>query len=222
MYNTKNNDIISEHTEAQYLLQNYLKLLYSPSFSTNYQKLSDNKVNHLLHNVNIEHLKFEQGARQRNLFKFFQTATPLFTNFFSEEVLRKAVAGYCDSDDFWQFRGRNIVENFCLYFHNYLVRDKNNFGADITKLYGIISGLSHTMDLNSPWQGSLVSYDPYSFIWKEKFHSLFQLIQTNGEIQSQLAISSHEEIVEYEIEVIIKDKSSIEIHCTEVVNIHEH
>lgn len=207
------------HAEAQSLLQDYLKLLYSSSFAETYYQAVDNESDNPLFHVNQSHLDFERGARQRNLFKFFQTASPLFSNFFPENMLREVVTNYCDSENFWQYTGRNLVENFCIYFHEKLLINNNRFGADITKLHGIISGLPLTVDLQSPWKESKVQFMPELSLFEESFYSPFQLVNHDGVIQTEQP--EFEQSSNYEIKITIKNKASVEIKCIKVGKINE-
>lgn len=175
-------EINIEETEATNLLSNYLKLLYSPSFFHNDQAhLRETFV------IKDDDLVAEQQARHRNLFNFLKMSNPPLFLVLEEFQLKTEVSEYCDSDNFWQFQGRTLLENFCLYIYNKPSYMNKVFIREVAKVSGIISGLFQAYRDNSiisPWKNRVQFFDTQSQkTVEESFESSIPIINASGIIE---------------------------------------
>jgi hypothetical protein len=96
-------------------------------------------------------LDLERAARLRNLSFYLTRAVDTLRALLAPSDWDALVSSYCDSDQFWQQRGRNLAENFCLYAHDVLHARGQGFLASVARLDGVTSGL-HAGG-TSPWPG---------------------------------------------------------------------
>lgn len=128
------------------LTENYLRLLYSPSFS---KKNLHQNIN-ILKEINSDYLAAEQYARSLNFLNHMKLTCFPIINLIDENEFALIVNSYCDSDDFWIFRGRTLTENFCLFGYK-LIKPMSLVKAEIFKIMGVISGVMSSKINTSPW-----------------------------------------------------------------------
>lgn len=135
--------------DAKLLQKVYVSLLYSdnyrmPGAEEEYQFLSKT--------MDSERLKIERAARRRNLRTVLYSDMHFAPRFFTKEEFLDLVIKYCESDSFWNWNSRTLVESFCYFvFHHSILSDKKKF---IFMLDGIYSGISTGLE-NSPWHSSV-------------------------------------------------------------------
>ncbi|WP_459594707.1 hypothetical protein [Dickeya ananatis] len=72
--------------------------------------------------------------------------------FFSKEQFLSLVRAYCESDSFWNWNSRTLIESFCSF-----VVEKSDLTEEEKMIFlidGIYSGIS-TNSKNSPWQSEI-------------------------------------------------------------------
>lgn len=199
------------------LINDYLKLIYSPSFSNVYKKNGGP-----LSQINFNELEIEQQARHRNLFVFLKMSKAPFFDVINEEELREMLVKYCDHDLFWTFKGRTILENFCIFLHSQSRYQSQKRTLDIIKISGIISGIFENARENStksPWKNNKVEIvrNSSTDFTQESFVSYFKL---NNIFNPLTNLNNEEEIKsnkKYLIILKLIDKKKMELISEELL-----
>ncbi len=137
----------------------YLQLLYSQKAA----ELAKEKLNaqsasplvlKLLKTINFDRLSIEREARIGNLTTQLARICRIFFSICPRPRARVYVAQFCQSNLFWEFKGRSLEENFAVFLFDHL-KSEGEFGlAEVIKLDGIISAVQIATDLESPWKDS--------------------------------------------------------------------
>jgi hypothetical protein len=196
-------------------LKDYLRLLYSPSFAHNYfENNHESKNLPLLANINKDRLIIEQGARAKNFHNYMLMTLPILKTVLSEDLLTTLTTTYCDADDFWEFNGRSLTENFCLYAYKFLKYKDMHFQAEIARLQGVISGLPNTKASGTSVWGGQVSI--VNHLFTETYQTTAVLIDNSGalpgaENKTTLNNLSTENNKPSQISVVIDDDNNIKV-----------
>jgi hypothetical protein len=105
----------------------------------------------LLETIDFEQLGAEQAGRVSDMLVSLKPVCPGLLATIGEERLHTLVAEYCESEYFWQARGRVLCENFCLFAYGALAERGDGFAADVARLDGVIIGLEAAPFAESPW-----------------------------------------------------------------------
>ncbi|RNM28528.1 hypothetical protein [Dickeya undicola] len=132
--------------DAKKLQKAYVSMLYSNNYRISD---ADTEYQFLAQTMDSERLLVERAARQRNLRTVLYSDMHFTPRFFSKEQLLSLVIAYCESDSFWNWNSRTLIESFCAFVVKKSVlteEEKTIFLVD-----GIYSGIS-TNSENSPWK----------------------------------------------------------------------
>jgi hypothetical protein len=203
--------------EVSHLLGSYLKLLYSPVFTDQFfaTKQTAHCENFLKPFINRERLRAEQHARFRNFIFHIRMSLTLLDDILTTEELESITLSYLDSADFWDFRGRSLIENFCLFAYKNLNIDNKPITADLIKLQGIVAGLMADCEKSSPWEGGIVTVNQQ--IAKESFFSKFKLVSDSGQVITRVEAQEDSPQVffstSFEVVVTIESTRKVQISC---------
>ncbi|QOL13698.1 hypothetical protein [Dickeya dianthicola] len=135
--------------DAKKLQKAYVSMLYSDNYRiTN----AEAEYQYLARTMDSERLIVERAARQRNLRTVLYSDMHFSPRFFSKEQFLALVIAYCESDSFWNWSSRTLIESFCSFVveqSNLTEEEKTIFLID-----GIYSGIS-TSSENSPWKSNI-------------------------------------------------------------------
>lgn len=138
--------------DAKILQKVYISLLYSDNCCI---PGAEKECQFLSETMDSERLKVERAARRRNLRTVLYSDMHFSPKFFSKETFLDLVIKYCESDSFWNWNSRTLVESFCYFvFHRSTLSEKNKA---IFLLDGIYSGISTGLD-SSPWDSSITKH----------------------------------------------------------------
>ncbi|MDC9606575.1 hypothetical protein [Xenorhabdus griffiniae] len=135
--------------DAKLLQKAYVSLLYSDHCCIT----GAEKEYHYIHStMDHDRLVVERAARRRNLRTVLYADMHFSPRFFSKDFFLKLVNLYCDSDSFWNWNSRTLIESFCYFVYtnaDLMEEEKIPFLID-----GIYSGISTGMT-NSPWSSTI-------------------------------------------------------------------
>jgi len=139
-------------SNAQLVQEKYLKILYSEK---EWAKCKEDKTEQMLvlkSSIDIERLIVERKARVRNLRTHLHQSLLLLPKFLTRKEFLPLVTNFCNSDLFWEYKGRTLEENFCFY----LIKQNELNGPlqDLAKIDGILIGLGSNSKAPSPWGNS--------------------------------------------------------------------
>lgn len=142
--------------DAKKLQKAYVSMLYSDNY-----RITDaeTEYQYLARTMDSERLIVERAARQRNLRTVLYSDMHFSPRFFSKEQFLTLVIAYCESDSFWNWNSRTLIESFCLF-----VVEKSNLTEEEKTIFlidGIYSGIS-TSSENSPWKSKISHVDEKS------------------------------------------------------------
>ncbi|WP_038903626.1 hypothetical protein [Dickeya zeae] len=135
--------------DAKKLQKAYVSMLYSDCYRI---KDADIEYQYLAQTMDSERLLVERAARQRNLRTVLYSDMHFSPRFFSKEQFLSLVIAYCESDSFWNWNSRTLIESFCSF-----VVEKSDLTEEEKTIFlidGIYSGIS-TNSKNSPWQSEI-------------------------------------------------------------------
>ncbi|MEM0672870.1 MULTISPECIES: hypothetical protein [Dickeya] len=135
--------------DAKKLQKAYVSMLYSDRYRI---KDADKEYQYLAQTMDSERLLVERAARQRNLRTVLYSDMHFSPRFFSKEQFLSLVRAYCESDSFWNWNSRTLIESFCSF-----VVEKSDLTEEEKMIFlidGIYSGIS-TNSKNSPWQSEI-------------------------------------------------------------------
>ncbi|WP_152486562.1 hypothetical protein [Dickeya zeae] len=158
--------------DAKKLQKAYVSMLYSDRYRI---KDADKEYQYLAKTMDGERLLVERAARQRNLRTVLYSDMHFSPRFFSKEQFLSLVRAYCESDSFWNWNSRTLIESFCSF-----VVEKSDLTEEEKTIFlieGIYSGIS-TNSKNSPWQSDINHINGKSIteeITLDKYFSLSSL-----------------------------------------------
>lgn len=124
----------------------YVRLLYSGTTSI----LDDSiESQYLIGHLDSDRLEVEHKARVRNLRTVLYTDMRFLNRFVDKNFMLDVVQGYCGSKEFWQHRGRTLLEDFCLFFYEQLTLDPRL--RLLAEIEGTSSGMSIDVMAKTPW-----------------------------------------------------------------------
>lgn len=135
--------------DAKKLQKAYVSMLYSDRYR---MKDADKEYQYLAQTMDSKRLLVERAARQRNLRTVLYSDMHFSPRFFSKEQFLSLVIAYCESDSFWNWNSRTLIESFCSF-----VVEKSDLTEEEKTIFlidGIYSGIS-TNSKNSPWQSDI-------------------------------------------------------------------
>ncbi len=166
---------------ANEIQRNYIKLIYGKNkFIKNSSVFSD---------IEINRLEVEQKARIRNIRTILFNESFFIKSIYTKEEFLILVNKFVTSDFFWNFFGRTLMENFCLYIFNN--SKESELKKLILKIEGITSALSNNKNIKSPW-GNIRNDN------KEKFIDDFNVNFEKNE-NGIYSFESEKKLTEYEI-----------------------
>lgn len=197
--------------EVSELLETYLRILYSPNYAANFFANQQSTVceAQLKPFINQEYLAVEQYARFRNFIYHLKLSLTLVNNLLTEDELSDIIKIYLDAPDFWDFKGRSLLENFCLFAYKILNNENKKIQASLIMLQGVVAGLMNQPEMNSPWEHVVEQTDTQA---KEIFLTDYQLISSSGKILSPNEVSDSN-TSQYQITVIVENNQKVEILC---------
>lgn len=135
--------------DAKVLQKVYVSLLYSDKYKI---PNAEKEYEYLSSTMDNERLKIERAARRRNLRTVLYSDMHFSPRFFSKEEFLDLVIDYCESDSFWNWNSRTLVESFCYFVcHSSALSEQDKV---IFLLDGIYSGISTGLE-SSPWDSSV-------------------------------------------------------------------
>ena len=168
----------------------YLRLLYSPrqaeAFRRELEEAPDGMppaTAALLRTVDFTRLAIEQSARARNLLFRLKELSPSLFRIFANDSDLAMVSSFCDSDDFWEPKGRTLLESFCLFAAGRLSGAGGETDAALARLWGVMSGLQAAPASASPWSNASLRHNPAPDVHvEERFVSRWPLLTTEGTV----------------------------------------
>jgi hypothetical protein len=106
----------------------------------------------ILRQMDFERLKVERRARINQLMIHLGKQCGALWSALPKDLLRPLVSEFANSEDFWEIRGRNLAENFCLFARTYFNERDQTFFGDLAELLGTVSALMSGSDTPSPWR----------------------------------------------------------------------
>ncbi|QRR07544.1 hypothetical protein FPJ27_14660 [Burkholderia sp. MS455] len=139
--------------DASTIQRLYLRALYTGIA----EPIGSDEQTFLLAHMAIKRLPVEQAARIRNLRTVLHDDMRLLSRVLDKGELLPYVQEYARSDLFWMYRGRSLIEDFCLYFVQF--SDASPVFKLLARIEGVYSGLSTSNRIDSPWSEHFTSHD---------------------------------------------------------------
>lgn len=169
----------------------YLRLLYSHTFEATasaFEAALPAETGKLLRLV-PPGIAMERRARLANLTRYLVKNTSMLGLVVDDERLRSWIEKWVSAPDFWDGRGRTLVESFCLFLYPVL-RRHSRYHAEIVRLEGVLAGAPRGNDDQSPWSAPGLSLDHATRregeAMIESFQSAFELLDCDGRFRPSL------------------------------------
>lgn len=135
--------------DAKKLQRAYVSMLYSETYRI---EGAVEEYKYLDNTMDKSRLLVERAARQRNLRTVLYSDMSFVPRYFSKEKILELVIDYCESDSFWNWNSRTLIESFCIFiFRNSNLSEEEKV---IFLIDGVYSGIS-TKSEQSPWESTL-------------------------------------------------------------------
>ncbi|MCC8374514.1 MULTISPECIES: hypothetical protein [Photorhabdus] len=135
--------------DAKLLQKAYVSLLYSDHY-----RIADaeKEYGYIHSTMNGDRIVIERAARRRNLRTVLYADMHFAPHFFSKDFFLELVNQYCESDSFWNWNSRTLIESFCYFVCKHAgLREEEKI---LFLIDGIYSGISTGME-DSPWSSTI-------------------------------------------------------------------